>query len=185
MKSTALAIAYCLCLSAAMGQAAAPAPNNDVPASKEQIEKLFDVMDIRQQSRLMMNSMQQQMHAMTIETIKSRYPEITPAQMERLNRISDDTLKDFPVDAMLDDMVPIYQKHLNQADVDAMIVFYSSPTGKKLMQQLPQITQEAIQASYQRMQKQIDAALKRVEDMVKEEQQNKQKPDSSPQSKPD
>jgi hypothetical protein len=137
-------------------------------------------MDIRQQTRLMMNSLQQQMQAMTTETIRSRYPEITPAQMARLNRISDDTLKNYPVDAMLDDMIAIYQKHLTQADVDNMIVFYSSPTGKKLMQQMPQITQEAMQASYQRMQKQIDAALQRVEDMVKEEQQEKKQQKSKP-----
>lgn len=180
MRLTTLALAFCLCLPSAMGQVAA-VPGSDTAASKEQIEKLFKVMDIRNQTIAMMDSMQQQMQAMTTETIRTRYPEITPAQMIRLNRISADTLKDFSVDGMLDDMIPIYQKHLSQADVDAMIAFYSSPTGKKLMQQLPQITQEAMQASYQRMQKQIDAAMKRVEDMVKEEQQEKQeKGDSKP-----
>ncbi len=183
MKLTTVVIALCFCIPVfAKDQ---PQPSSDAPATKEQIEKLFDIMDIRQQTRLTMDSMLQQMHAMTTETIRTRYPGITRAQMARLTQISDDTLKDFPVDAMLEDMVPIYQKHLNQADVDAMIVFYSSPTGKKLMQQLPQITQEAVQASYQRMQKQIDAAVQRVEDMVKEEQQDKQKSDSVPQSKPD
>ena len=147
----------------------------DTAASTEQIEKLFEVMDIRQQTLAMMGSMQQQMQAITAETIRTRYPQITPSQMIRLNRISDDTLKNFPVDGMLSDMIPIYQKYLSQADVDAMIVFYSSPTGKKLMQQLPQITQEAMQASYQRMQKQVDAAMERVEEMVKEEKEEQQK----------
>jgi hypothetical protein len=123
----------------------------------------------------MMASMQQQMQAMTAETIRTRYPQITPSQMVRLNQISDEMLKNFPVDGMLSDMIPIYQRHLNQADVDAMIAFYASPTGKKLMQQLPQITQEAMQASYQRMQTQVDAAMKRVEDMVKEQKQQEQK----------
>lgn len=181
MKLTTFVIVLCFCLPL-FGEDQ-PQPASDVPATKEQIEKLFDIMDIRQQTRLTMDSMQQQMHVLTAETIHTRYPEITRAQMARLTQISDETLKDFPVDAMLEDMVPIYQKHLSQVDVDAMIVFYSSPTGKKLMQQLPQITQEAVQASYQRMQKQIDAALQRVEDMVKEEQQNKPKSDSVPQSK--
>lgn len=188
MKPKILALAFSLWLPAAVGQVAPPVSANDAPATKERIEKLFAVMDIRQQTLAMMGSMQQQMQAMTMETIRTRYPEITPAQTVRLNRISEETLKDFSVDGMLDDMIPIYQKHLTQADVDAMIVFYSSPTGKKLMQQLPQITQEAMQASYQRMQKQIDAAMKRVEEMVKEEQQQeKQKEDAkpSPESKQD
>jgi hypothetical protein len=168
----------CLCLPAA-GQVTVSVAN-DSPAAKEQIQKLFDVMEIRKQTRLMMDTMQQQMQAMSTETIKSRYPEITPAQMARLNKISEETLKDFPVDAMLDDMIPVYQKHLTQSDVDAMIVFYSSPTGKKLMQQMPQITQEAMQVSYKRMQKQIDMVTQRVEDMVKEEQQKHEKTNVSP-----
>lgn len=181
MKLTILALTFCLCLPAALGQASAT--NNEAPASKEQIEKLFEVMEIRQQTVAMMASMQQQMQAMTAETIRTRYPQITPTQMVRLNQISDEMLKDFPVDGMLSDMIPIYEKHLNRADVDAMIVFYSSPTGRKLMQQLPQITQEAMQVSYERMQKQVDAAMKRVEDMVKEQkqqEQNKSEPKPNP-----
>src|SRR5580658_1436338 len=120
MKITILFIVFCLGISAALGQVTAPVSNNDAPATKAQVEKLFGVMDIRQQTRNMMGSMQQQMQVMTNQTIKSRYPEITPAQMARMNRISSETLKDFPVDGMLDDMIPIYQKHLTQADVDAM-----------------------------------------------------------------
>lgn len=172
MKLKILALTVCLCLPTFAQVTSATA---DAPASKEQIEKLFEVMDIRQQTVTMMGSMQQQMQTITAQTIQTRYPQITRAQMVRLNQISEETLQKFPVDAMLSDMIPIYQKHLNQADVDAMIVFYSSPTGKKLMQELPQITQEAIQVSYQRMQKQVDAAMEQVEEMVKEEKEEQQK----------
>jgi hypothetical protein len=180
MKLKILVFTLFLGVCMASGQdSAVPASSGDTPATKEQGEKLFEVMDIRRQTRNMMGTVQQQMRAMTIETVQSRYPAITPAQMARLNRISDESLKNFPVDAMLDDMIPIYQKHLNHTDVDAMIVFYSSPTGKKLMQQLPQITQEAMQASYQRMQKQVDDVLRRVEEMVKEDEQQKKQPGSS------
>jgi len=174
MKTKILALAFCLCFPAAFAQVTAP-PVAETPASKQQIEKLFEIMDIRQQTLTMMASMQQQMQAMTAETIRTRYPQITPSQMVRLNQISDDMLKDFPVDGMLSDMIPIYQKHLSQADIDAMIAFYSSPTGKKLMQQLPQITEEAMQASYLRMQSQIDAVMKRIEDMVNQEKLQRQK----------
>jgi len=167
---TLLPIFLCVCV---MAQVTTSVPDAN-PATKEQIQKLFDVMQIREQSHRMMDSVEKQMQAMSTQTIKTRYPQITAAELARANRITAESLKEVPMDAILDDMIPIYQKHLNQADVDAMIAFYSSPTGKKLMQQLPQITQEAMQASYQRMQKQIDGAMKRVEDMVKEEQQEKQ-----------
>lgn len=156
--------------------------SNDHPATKEQIQKLFEVMHIREQSHLMMDSMQKQMQAMSTQTLKMRYPQITAAELARANRISEESFKDLPLDAMLDDMIPIYQRHLTQTDVDSMIVFYSSPTGQKLMQQMPEITQEAMQVSYQRMQKQIDRVLQRVEDSMKEDEQAKPAK-SSPQQK--
>lgn len=170
MKFTTLLLALFLCVPA-FAQTTAPA---DPPATKEQIQHLFDVMDIRKQSHVMMDSMQQQMHAMSEETIKARYPRVSPAELAKLNKISDDTIKQVPIDALLDDMIPVYQKYLNHSDVDAMIAFYESPTGKKIMQQMPQITQEAMQVSYKRMEKQIDAAMQRVEDMVKQEQQERE-----------
>jgi uncharacterized protein len=146
---------------------------NDNPASKEQVQKLFEVMEIRQQSHLMMDSLQKQMQAMTAQTIRNRYPQITAAELARANKISEESMKSIPLDAILDDMIPIYQKHLTQTDVDAMIAFYSSPTGHKLMEEMPQITQEAMQVSYLHMQKQIDSVMKSVDDSMKQDDQPK------------
>jgi len=130
--------------------------------------------------------MERQTQATTTEALKARYPQITAAQLERVRKISEESMKDFPVDAMLDDMVPVYQKYLTQTDVDAMIAFYSSPTGKKLMQDMPQMMQEAQQASSERMQMHMAAAMQRIDTMMKEEEQKQQSsPAPSPQSKPD
>jgi uncharacterized protein len=168
---------FLLCLPA-VAQVTASSPGTDA-ATKEQIQKLFEVMQIREQSHRMMDSVEKQMQAMSTQTIKMRYPQITAAELARANRITEESLKQVPMDAILDDMIPIYQKHLSQTDVDAMIVFYSSPTGKKLMQEMPAITQEAMQMSYQHMQKRIDDVLRRVDESMKEEEQPKpQKPSS-------
>lgn len=167
MKLVKLLLIFCLC-PPTVAQIAATA---DTPATKEQIRKLFDVMDISKQTRLTMASMQKQTQAATTEALKARYPQITQAQLERVRRISEESMKNFPVDGMLDDMIPVYQKHLTQTDVDAMIAFYSSPTGKKLMQDMPQIMQEALQASNTRIQKQMADAMQRIESMMKEDEQ--------------
>jgi hypothetical protein len=181
MKPVTLLLALCLCLPAV---AQAPPPT-DAPATKEQIQKLFDVMDISKQTRLTMASMERQTQAATTEALKTRYPQITPAQLERVRRISEESMKNFPVDGMLDDMIPVYQKHLTQTDVDAMIAFYASPTGKKLMQEMPQIMQEALQASNTRIQKQMAAAMQRIDAMMKDEEQKQQSsPAPTPPSKP-
>jgi uncharacterized protein len=157
---------------------------NDNPATKEQIQRLFDVMQIREQSHRMMDSIQKQMQAMSTQTIKLRYPQISAAELARANSITEESLKQIPMDAILDDMIPIYQKHLAQTDVDAMIVFYSSPTGKKLMQEMPAITEEAMQMSYQHMQKQIDQVLQRVDESMKESEQPKPQKRSTQPSPP-
>jgi len=180
MKTSVVILLFCF---SALGQVTVSVANPD-PATKEQIQKLFDVMQIREQSHRMMDSVEKQMQAMSTQTIKMRYPQITAAELARANKITADSLKQVPMDAILDDMIPIYQKHLSQNDVDAMIVFYSSPTGKKLMQEMPAITQEAMAMSYQHMQKQIDDVLKRVDESMKEEEQPKPRTPSSEQKPP-
>lgn len=175
-------IACFVCLPG-LAQVTVPVANEN-PATREQIQKLFDVMQIREQSHRMMDSIQKQMQAMSTQTIRMRYPQITAAQIARANSITEESLKQVPLDAILDDMIPIYQKHLSQNDVDAMIVFYSSPTGKKLMQEMPAITEEAMQMSYQHMQKQIDDVLRRVDQSMKQSEQPKPQKRSTQQNPP-
>ena len=140
----------------------------DTPASREQILKLFDVMHIRQQMRSVMEGVMKQQGSLVRETLKQRYPQMTEEQMANVNDFMAETMKDFPMDGMLDDMIPVYQKHLTQPDVEAMIAFYASPTGQKLMQEMPAMTSEGMQAAYPRMQKQMEKVMQRVEERMKE-----------------
>jgi hypothetical protein len=72
-------------------------------------------------------------------------------------------------------MVPVYQKHLTKGDVDALVAFYSSPTGKKFLIEMPAITSESMQAITPLVQKTMgdasDRLAKEVEAM--QEEQNK------------
>lgn len=171
MKANCLtAIIFWVCMPAALAQVTVSVAG-DTPATSEQIQHLFAVMEVREQTHRMMNSMVEQMQAASEATIRARYPQITEAELAKLNRISEEVLRDMPLDAMLDDMIPVYQKYLSQSDVDAMIVFYQSPTGKKLIAEMPLITQEAMQVSSRHMEKQVDTVMQKVEDIVKEEQQ--------------
>lgn len=42
-------------------------------------------------------------------------------------------------------IVPIYDKHLTHDDIRAMLAFYETPTGKKVIQVLPVVTQESME----------------------------------------
>jgi hypothetical protein len=171
-------------VSAAFAQQPAPS-TADAPATKEDIQHLFDVMQIHQQTRQMMDALMKQQSAMIHETLKERYPQTSADKIARADRLIADTMKDMPMDAMLDDMIPIYQRHFSKADIDAMTTFYASPTGQKMMQEMPALTTESMQASYARMQKQIDAIQQRAEQIVKEDQEKQKStpPGSQPQGK--
>jgi hypothetical protein len=139
-------------------------------------------MHIRQQMRPMMEGMFKQQSALVRETMKQRYPQITDQEMARTNDVMVESVKDFPIDEMLDDMIPVYQKHLTQTDAEAMIVFYSSPSGQKLMQELPAITSEGMQAAYPRMQKHMEKVMQRVEQQMNEKSPPKK--NNTPKSTP-
>src|SRR5580693_2828473 len=176
---TSLAVIL-LAASAAFAQEANPSPG-ETPASKEDIQKLFEVMQIHQQMRQVMDAMMKQQSAMIHETLKNRYPQTSAERIARADQLISETMKDMPMDAILEDMIPIYRRHFSKTDIDAMSTFYASPTGQKMMREMPALTSEAMQASYARMQKQMDAMMQRAEQIVKEDQQ---KPKSAPATPP-
>jgi hypothetical protein len=105
-----------------------------------------------------------QMRKMNREEIKKRRPEITEADLTRMDQQSEDLIKNFPLDEMLNDMIPVYQRHFSKSEIDALTAFYSSPPGQKFLHEMPAVTAETMRAVYPRIQAQVDAALKRAEE---------------------
>jgi hypothetical protein len=143
----------------------------DTSASREDIRRLFDVMHIRDQMKQIMDQVLEQMKTLNHEQIKKHNPDVTDEEIAKLDAMSGQFLKDLPIDEMLDDMVPVYQRHLTKADVDAMVGFYSSPTGQKILTEMPAMTAEGMQAMQPRMRKMMDDVSEKMEKMAKEEAQ--------------
>jgi hypothetical protein len=141
----------------------------DASASREDIRNLFEVMHIRDQMKQVMDQVLQQMKSLNHEQIKKHDPEVTDQEIAKLDAMSDQFLKDVPIDGMLDDMVPVYQKHLSKADVDAMVGFYSSPTGQKILAEMPKMTAEGMQAMQPRMRKMMEEVSEKMEKTAQEE----------------
>jgi uncharacterized protein len=179
MKHLSISLVVLL-LAASTTFAQQPAPG-DAPASKEDIQHLFDVMQIHQQMHQVMDAMMKQQSTLIHETLKKRYPQSSADRIARADQLIAETMKDMPMDAMLDDMIPIYQRHFSKTDIDAMSTFYASPTGQKMMREMPALTSESMQVSYARMQKQVDAIQQRAEQIVKEDQE---KPKNAPMTAP-
>ena len=148
---------------------------SDAPATKEDVQKLFAVMHLKEDVRLTLDSVMKQQRSIMHETLKSEDPDLSNDRLASYDQAIDAMLKDMPIEGMLDDMVPIYQKHFNKADIAAMTDFYASPTGQKALHDMPALTTESMQASYGRMQKQMNAAMQKVKQMAAEDQAKQKK----------
>jgi hypothetical protein len=174
IRATCFAILSGVMLLPMFGQAAAVAgAGAEVSASPDDIRKMFDVMRIRDQMKLVMEQMYQQMRAMERDQIKNQRPNATDDDFAKLDAISEQVLKGMSVEGLLDDMIPVYQKHLSKADVDAMIGFYSTTTGQKILREMPAMTTEGMQAMQPRLRKMVDDANAQIEKMVREQLQDK------------
>jgi hypothetical protein len=85
---------------------------------------------------------------------------------ERINKLLDGMMKEIPFDQMMQAMVPAYQKHFTKGDMDALIAFYSTPTGQKVLQELPAVTAEGMQAMMPIMRKSVEKMTERAEQEV-------------------
>jgi uncharacterized protein len=149
--------------------ASAQSSSTDEPSTREDVVKLFDVMQIRQQIDLVMKQMFQQMRVMSREEMKDRKVQVSPEDMARADAVADKIMKEVSVSDMLDDMIPVYQKHLSKSDVDEMIKFYSTTTGQKILREMPAMAAEGMQAMQPRLRKQMDQISREVDQMAKDD----------------
>lgn len=141
----------------------------DTPASKEDVERYMVTLHQRELVSSMMVTMKQQMHQTVAEQVKKQ-PSLPSDFVARMDRMFDDMLKNFPVDEILQAEVSVYQKHFTRGDIDALIAFYSTPTGQKFLRELPAITSEAMQATSPVIQRMMTKAMERVQDEVAQAQ---------------
>jgi hypothetical protein len=152
-------IAFSMCAGAQTTVSIAPDA-----ASREDVQKLFDVMASREQMAQMMQKVFAQARTLNRDEIKKRHPDITAAQLASMDRQSEELLKNFPLDEMLSDMIPIYQRHFTKTEIDALSTFFSSPAGQKYLHEVPAVTAETMRAVYPRIEAEVDAMLKRAEE---------------------
>jgi uncharacterized protein len=151
----------------------------DAPASKADIEHYLDTMHMRDLMKNMMSSLTTQMHK-TIHEEVQKYPNLPPDFETRVNKMMDDSFKTISVDELIDTMIPVYQKHLTKGDVDALVAFYSSPRGQKILNEMPAMMSEAMQASSGMMQKVMKDTMQRVQDEIAQAQKaDEAKPDDA------
>jgi hypothetical protein len=152
------------------------APSDSAAATKEDIEKLFDTLHLREQMQSMMAMSMQQGKQIAHDTIKKKDPQVTEADLRRMDAFLDNFTKTIDMSGMLDDMIPVYQRHLTKQDVSAMLAFYDTTTGQKILREQPAMMAEAMQAMRPRMEKMMRDITDQAEKMAKEDQKESTQP---------
>ncbi len=116
----------------------------------------------------MMEAMSKPMHETTHEQCERDKDKLPPDCEARINKMLDSMMKEMPYDEMMQAMVPAFQKHFTKGEMDALIAFYSAPTGQKVLQELPAVMAEGMQAMQPIMRKSIDKMTERAQRQVAE-----------------
>jgi hypothetical protein len=139
---------------------------SDAPATKEDVEAYLQAVHSHEMMLNMMDAMIKPMHQMSHQEYLKNQDKLPPDFEEHMNKIVDDMMKNMPLDEMMQAMVPSYQKHFTKGDIDAMLAFYSSPTGQKVLRELPAIMSESMQNIMPIMSKYMETVKERMQQEV-------------------
>jgi uncharacterized protein len=143
---------------------------DDTPATKADVERYFQAMHSHDMMKKIMATMTQSMHQVFHEQYLKHKDELPADYEAKINAMMDDMFADMPMDEMMQATVPVYAKHLTKGDIDNLVWFYSTPTGAKLLQDMPAIMAESMQAMMPTMAKYMDniqqTLMKKTEVMI-------------------
>ena len=155
---------------------------SDAPASKEDIQRYLQAMHSHEMMKQMAEAMAKPMHKMVHDEFLKDKDKLPPDFEARMNKHLDEMFAGMPWDEMLNATIPVYQKHLSKGDVDALVAFYSSPTGQKMLEEMPAMMADSMEAMTPIMQREMEKAGARLQEEMA--QMLKDQQNASEQSRP-
>jgi uncharacterized protein len=152
----------------------------DAPATKEDVEAYLAVTHSRELAANITAAMSKPLHQMMHEEYLKNKEKLPPDFEARMNKQTDDMMKNMPFDEMIEAMVPSYQKHFSRGDIDALVAFYSSPTGQKILKEMPAIAAEAMQNMMPIVQKYVSTVQQQLQQQVAQLLQQSSAPAKNP-----
>lgn len=124
----------------------------DQRATDEQLNRLFEVMRVKQQMAAATQAMPQivkQQFQQQMQELEKDHPELASLNDEQreamgkvMQKFMGQAMTLYGTDEMMADMRALYQKHLSRSDVEATIAFYSTPAGQHVLDMVPAMMQE-------------------------------------------
>lgn len=160
-----------LCLFIAASMAAQAQEDSTV-----KVEKVKQLMVVMQQDSVMIKTMQAVSSSMA-QNLSSLYEDgMNEKEEETMRKIQEkyfasvmDESTDMALKFLNNDMVHLYAKYFSLEDIDNMIEFYQSKTGKKLLHESPNISKEAMNIMMQKYQPDMQKNIKGITEQMKKE----------------
>jgi hypothetical protein len=105
---------------------------------------------------------------------------VPPEFDSRFKKEMDELVKGMAIDEITLAMIPAYQKHFTESDIERMNAFYSSPVGRKVLEELPAVMQEGTQAAMPIRSKYLSDWKERVQRDMKEMENSAPQADPQP-----
>jgi hypothetical protein len=135
----------------------------DSPATKEDVEKYLQVVHSHDMMKKMAVAMSQGMHQMLHQQYLKHKDDLPADYESKMTARMDDMFENMPWDEMMQAVSPVYQKHFTKGDIDSLVAFYSSPTGEKMLREMPTIMTEAMQNMTPIMTKYMETVQQRLQ----------------------
>lgn len=145
----------------------------DQPATLADINRYYEATHVRAMIQSMMDTVSKQMRQMLHAQVE-KTPNLPPDAEERMDKSFDGILRNMPTDDLLKAMAPVYAKHFTKRDINTIVAFYSTPTGQKMVAEMPAINQEAMQASSGVIRKYMDDTMRQLQTQIEEMQKDDQ-----------
>jgi len=154
----------------------------DFGPTRDDVLKFMDVMQVRHTMSVMIEQMKLQVKRDMRRGMEAKTPHLTPKQEATIDHTIDTMFTNFPTDELIDVMVPVYQRHISKEDLNALIAFYSSPTGQRILSEMPAMMTEGMQAASDVATRRIAGIRTQVDSEV-EQMRKKNETNSTPASR--
>ena len=154
----------------------------DFGPTRDDVLKFMDVMQVRRTMNVMVEQMKLQAKRDIRRSMEAKRPHLTPQQQDRIDHTTDRIFANFPADELINTMVPVYQRHISREDLNALITFYSSPTGQRILSEMPTMMAEGMQAASEVAARRMAGIRRQVDSEVEE---MRKEPNSKRSSPPD
>src|SRR5262245_8089959 len=132
---------------------------------------MMESLHVKETTRQMMAIFPKQMEEMMQASLQKRMGTLKKEDVDRLHQevteFTDEVGKNLPIDGMIDDIVPVYQKYFSKEDIDAVVAFYSSTRGQKFLSKATALQAEAMEAMTPRLKEYMEAMMAKADERAK------------------